>query len=158
MIFLVYSQGCGCTFFYPHACVYDTIYPIVSFSPIPEPVRTFNLHSLIVASLRPQKHLTGAFLKDTLFSNCQNCKPIVKIYTLYFNFRLRNYKNEVKYLIFFAFLVASFNFFCYLCIKFFTQGMKIIRVIGVRYNTLRREQPTFWVFLKSNVIIYEGSK
>ena len=121
--FLKLSKVCA-PFLYPHACVYDTIYPIVSFFAVSEPVRTFNLLSLIVASLRPQKHLTGAFLKDTLFSNCQNCKPIVKIYTLYFNFRLRNYKNEVKYLIFFVFLVASFVFFEYLCIAFSYKGYK----------------------------------
>lgn len=87
----------------------------VLFLPIPEPVRTFNLHFLVVVRVQPRKRLTGAFLKDTLFSNCQSCKSIVKIYTLYFNARLRNYPNKVKYLIFFVFLVASSNFFNYLC-------------------------------------------
>ena len=86
---------------------------------VPEPVRTFLLSLPISYKVQARKRLTGAFLKDTLFSNCQDFKPIVKIYTLYFNFRLRNYKNEVKYLIFFAFLVASFNFFNYLCIVLF---------------------------------------
>lgn len=115
--FLNLSKVCA-PFLYPHACVYDTIYPIVSFSPIPELASTFNLYFLVVIRVQARKRLTGAFLKDTLFSNCQSCKPIVKIYTLYFNARLRNYPNEVKYLIFFVFLVASSNFFNYLCNSF----------------------------------------
>ena len=124
VIFLVYSQWCGCTIFYPHACVYDTIYPIVSFFAVSEPVRTFNLHFLVVIRVQVRKRLTGAFLKDTLFSNCQSCKPIVKIYTLYFNARLRNYPTEVKFLIFFAFLVASFNFFLLPLQCFSRQGLQ----------------------------------
>lgn len=37
---------------------------------------------------------------------------------------MRNYPNEVNYLIFFAFLIASFVFFCYLCNAFPYKGYK----------------------------------
>lgn len=81
------------------------------FCLVPEPSARFLLSLPISYKVQARKRLTGAFLKDTLFSNCQDFKPIVKISTLYFNARMRNYKNEVNCLIFFAFLVASFNFF-----------------------------------------------
>ena len=89
----------------------DAPFLYVLFLAVPESVRTFLLSLPISYKVQARKRLTGAFLKDTLFSNCQSCKAIVKIYTLYFNARLRNYVNEVKFLIFFAFLVVSSVFF-----------------------------------------------
>ena len=76
-------------------------YHFVSFLPFLSLSGHFTFLSLQLKAWHHKNPLESLFPeKNTLSPNYQSFRPIVKISTLYFNDWLRNYQNEVKFLIF----------------------------------------------------------